>query len=360
GWIGEPAVADLIRPLFLAIPGPWGEVTTHGVATAVAFALITFLHVVLGELAPKSIALQHPDRTSLWVARPTLWFENLFRPAIWLLNGTGNLLVRSLGLRPPREYERVHSVAELRMLISESEKAGVLEQVERELVHRVFEFSDREVREVMIPRPDIVGIEADAPLEDLLKIFAETSHARFPVYRENLDQIAGIVAMKEVLRTLATDPQARRKPVGSLVRPALFVPETKRIGELLQEMRQARVQMSIVIDEFGGTAGLVTLEELLEEIVGRVSDELVKVTPTIQPIDERTVQVDALMRIDEANTELQLGLPEKEEYETIAGFILYTLRRIPREGEQFSYDKLRITVAEMKGPKIEKVLITRS
>lgn len=358
GWIGEPAIAQLIAPLFTFLPGNWSDVALHGVAVAVAFGLITFLHVVLGELAPKSVALQYAEATALWVVRPTLWFENLFRPIIWFLNGTGNLILRLFGLRPPTGHQKVHSAEELRLLVTESQKGGALEVQEREMIHRVLEFGETEAREVMIPRPEIVAIEAEANIEDLLRLFSQASHARFPVYSQNLDNIVGYVVVKDVLRALASDPASRERRVKELVRQTLFVSERRSIGELFTEMRKKQVQMAMVIDEHGGTAGIVTLEELVEEIVGRVSDELVKSRPAVETIDELTV-VDAQLGINEANAELALGLPEREEYETIAGFILWRLRRIPRLGEELRYNNLRFTVREMDGPRIERVAISR-
>ncbi|MBI2845333.1 MAG: HlyC/CorC family transporter [Chloroflexi bacterium] len=359
GWIGEPALARLIEPLFGFLPTNWSTVATHGVAVAVAFGLITLLHVVLGELAPKSVALQYPDATALWIARPTLWFENLFRPIIWFLNGTGNLVLRLFGLRPPTGIQKVHSVEELRLLVTESQKGGALEAVEREMIHRIFEFGERGVQEVMIPHPEIVAIEQESSVDDLLRLFSQHSHARFPVYSGNLDNIVGYVVMKDILRALAADPASRERRVKDLVRQTIFTPETRPIGELFAEMRKKQAQMAIVIDEHGGTAGIVTLEELVEEIVGRVSDELVKQRPAVERLDEKTVVVDAQMRIDEANVELALALPEREEYDTIAGFILWHLRRIPKVGEEMRYDNLRITVKELDGPRIERVAITR-
>lgn len=360
GWIGEPALAHLIEPLFRALPEAWVAPTAHVVAAgAVAFAVITFLHVVLGELAPKSVALQYPEQTALTVARPTMLFESLFRPFIWLLNGTGNAMLRLIGLQRPSGHQLVHSVEELKMLVTESQKRGVLEAEAKTMIHKVFEFSNRQVHEAMVPRPDVVGIECDATVADLLQVFSQASHTRFPVYEDNLDNIVGLVAIKDVLKALAEDRNSFGKSVRELTRPAFFVPETKHIGSLFAEMRQEQVQMAVIIDEYGGTAGIVTLEELLEEIVGRVSDELVVQPSLVETIDERTVQIDAQMRVDEVNEELGLNLPEEDDYETVAGFILYRLRRIPEEGERLRYNDLRLTVAEMKGPKIEKVLITR-
>ncbi|HUV72807.1 MAG TPA: hemolysin family protein [Anaerolineae bacterium] len=231
--------------------------------------------------------------------------------------------------------------------------------MEREMVHKVFEFGQRQVREVMIPRPDIVGIEIDTTLEGLLGTFSCSSHSRFPVYEGDLDNVIGFVSIKDVLLALARDSANARAHVREVVRPTTFVPETKQVGQLFRKMRSQHMQISIVIDEYGGTAGMVTLEELAEEIVGRLTDEWVT-EPLLVEIDEQTIQVHGLMRIDEVNRELGMVLPEDAHYDTIAGFVLYQLRRIPEEREHLSYGDIELTVLEMKGPKIEKVLIKRS
>lgn len=361
GWLGEPALAHLIKPLFTVLPSEWVTPTAHAVAAgAIAFALITFLHVVLGELAPKSVALSYPEQTALWVARPTVWFENLFRPVIWALNGTGNALLRVVGLTRPTGHHLVHSVEELKMLVTASEKGGVLEETEKDMIHNVFAFGDKLVREVMTPRPEMVAIDENATIAEFLQTFSGTSHTRFPIYANSIDNVVGFLAIKDVLRAIASQgAPALDQSVRALVRAALFVPESKRVGRLFAEMQAQKIQLAIVIDEFGGTAGMVTLEELLEEIVGRLGDELAQEPPLVETIDEHTVQVDAHLRVEEVNEQLGIRLPESAEYETLAGFILYALRHIPKEGEQFRTNGVRITVTRMEGPKIEKVLITR-
>ena len=359
GWIGEPAFADLLEPLLMAIPAPWDEVLVHSIAAGLAFAIITFLHVVLGELAPKSVALQHAERASLVVARPIAFTETIFRPAIWLLNGTGNGLLRLLGLRAASGHERVHSVEELKMLVHESQEYGAIQAQQEEMLQKVFAFADRQVNEVMIPRPDVWGIEADETVQDLLALFAEASHARFPVYEDDLDNIVGIIAIKDVLRSLAQDPTKMAIPLRSLVRPALSVPETVAVADLFTTMRATQNQMAVVIDEYGGTAGIVTLEELVEEIVGRLSDELVTMEESVIQVDEGVVEVDALLRVDEVNEQLDLGLPEGEHYETLAGFVLSYLQRVPNVGDVLHYRDLELKVTQMRGPKIEKVQIRR-
>jgi len=359
GWIGEPAFAGLLAPVIAAVPGPWDDVLVHSIAAGMAFALITFLHVVLGELAPKSIALQFPEQASLAVARPIVLTENLFRPFIWLLNGAGNGLLRLFGMRRASGGQQVHSVEELKILIGESQEGGAMEAQQEQMLQKVFQFGDRQVGEVMVPRPDVVGIERDATVQDLMQLFAEVSHARFPVYAQDLDDIVGILAIKDVLRILAQGPASMQASIGSLARPALFVPETVAVADLLAKMRASRNQMAVVLDEYGGTAGIVTLEALVEEIVGQLSDELVVNQEPFVQVDEKTVEIDAQLRVDEVNGHLGLDLPQGEDYETVAGLMLLTLQRIPKEGDTMHLKGLLLKVTRMKGLKIEKVQIRR-
>ncbi len=361
GWIAEPTLAHLIEPAFAFLPTAWVAATTHAVAaSAVAFAFITFLHVVIGELAPKSVALAYPEKTALWVARPTVIFENLFRPAIWLLNGTGNTMLRLIGLRRPTGHQLVHSVEELKMLVSASADSGELTGREKEMIHNVFEFGDLRVREVMTPRPDMITIEEQTTIGEFLKTYSVNIHSRYPVYSGTIDNITGSLGIKDVLLEFASKGvEAFNETIRASVRPATFVPGTNRVGRLYAEMQSQAIQVAIVIDEFGGTAGMVTQEHLTEQIVGRLRDELVEELPRVETIDEKTVQVDAQIRVELANEELGLALPTSDDYETLSGFILYSLRRIPKEGDQFKTGNLKITITRMDGPKIEKVLVTR-
>jgi len=361
GWIAEPALAHLIEPVFWVLPANWVAPSAHVVAAGtIAFALITFLHVVVGELAPKSVALAYPEQTALWVARPTVLFENLFRPAIWVLNGTGNGLLNLIGLERATGHQLVHSVEELKMLVSASTESGELEPREKEMLHNVFEFDDKLVREVMIPRPEIVAVDENITIADFLQTFNEASHTRFPIYAENIDNITGFISIKDVLRALSTQGAAALdQPARALARSVLFVPEVKTIGHLFAEMQARTVQLAVVIDEFGGTSGMVTLGALIEEIVGHLGDELEEEAPQVETIDERTTQIDAQLHVEEVNERLGIHLPESEDYQTAAGYILHVLRRIPKEGDQLKVENIRLTITEMKGPKIEKVLITR-
>lgn len=360
GWIGEPAIAHLIEPLFGFIPDSLLSHTTAGViATVIAFIIITFMHVVLGELAPKSISLGYPEEAALVVARPMVLFENVFRPIVWALNGAGNGLLRLVGLNRPTGHQLVHSVEELKMLVSSSVAGGELEPVERDFAERAFDFADTQVSEVMIPRTAMRAVEDTATIQDFLDLFSEISHSRFPVYNGTLDNIVGFVWVKDVLRALAKNSDARAQPIKPLMRIPLYVPETKVIGELFGELQRAKAQMAIVLDEYGGTAGMVTIEELIEEIVGSVSDELAANVPQLRRNEDGQIEADAMMSVDEANAQLGIELPESDDYETLAGLLLTRMGRVPKEGDTVRINNFKLTVGKMQGPKIEKVLLTK-
>lgn len=357
GWVGEVTVAAIIEPSLVALVGRWSEAAAHTIGTAVAFSLVTFVHIVLGEQVPKSISIRYAEGMILAVSRPMTWFTRIFRPLVAFLDGATAAVLRLMRMEPIAGHRTVYTLDELKLIVRESQEHGAIEAEQEEMLQKVFLFGDRQVREVMIPRPDVVGLEKDASIQDLLGLFAEASHARFPVYEDDLDNVVGIVAIKDVLRALAQDQAQMRAPIGSLVRPALCVPETVAVVDLLANMRKSHNQMAVVIDEYGGTAGVVTLEELIEEIVGRLSDELVIEEEQVIHLDEGTVEVDAQLRVDEVNARLGVGLLEGEEYETVAGLILYYLQRIPAEGEVLIHKNLELRVTQMKGPKIERVQI---
>lgn len=361
GWIGEPAVAHLIEPLFGLVPESFVSKATAGaIATVIAFALITFLHVVIGELAPKSVALGYPEQAALVVARPMIVFENLFRPAIWALNGAGNSLLRLFRLNRPTGHQMVHSVEELKMLMSASTESGELEPVEREFAERAFEFADKQVNEVMIPRTVMRAVEDTATVQDFLDLFAEISHSRFPVYHDSPDNIVGFIWVKDVLRVFAKNRNVRETPINTMMRAPLFVPETKPIGALFAEMQHAQAQMAIVLDEYGGTAGMVTIEELIEEVVGSVNDELVVAKPQLRRVEEGQIEADAMMRVDDANAQLKIELPESDDYETLAGLVMTRMGRVPKENDAVRIGGLKLTVTKVQGPKIEKILLTKN
>jgi CBS domain containing-hemolysin-like protein len=360
GWIGEATVAALLLPAFEAALGRWSVAVAHTVATAVAFALVTLLHIVLGEQVPKTVAIRSAERTAVTIARPMDWFIRLFRPLVTILDGATALVLRLVRVQPMSGHRIVYTLDELKLIVRESQESGAIEANQEEMLQKVFLFGDRQVYEAMIPRPEVVGIDAEATVRDLIALFAQASHARFPVYEEEPDNIVGVVAIKDVLRVLGQRPDQFDSPVRLLARPPLFVPETAAVADLFAEMRATHNQMAIVLDEYGGTAGIVTLEGLVEEIVGRLSDELVALEEPVTRIDENTVEVNAQLRVDEFNERLGLDLPEGEEYETVAGFLLYQMQRVPTVGDKLRHGTLSFEVTQMKGRKIEKVRLQAS
>jgi len=359
GFVGEPVLASLIEPVFQDIFGEsFAGASSHAVAVIIAFSLITGMHIVLGELAPKSLALFRPERVSLFTVPPTEAFRIVFWPVIWVLNGLANALLKPFGLRAAEGGSHsVHTAEEINLLVAESAEAGALEQGEAQLLSGVFSFGDRRVNEVMVPRTEVIWLPRTATVEDFYKTFHETPHSRFPVYGQSQDDVTGIVGIKDVLRGIADDQLGDESPIALAMRPAMFVPETKFVGPLFFEMQRAGHQMAVVIDEYGGTAGIVTLEMLLEELVGYVGDELRRHDEEFVTVDENTFQIDAGMTITDANEELNLDLPEGE-YETVGGFVLAHLGYIPTEGEVFNFNDLQIAVTRMTGRKIEEVTVT--
>jgi len=357
GWIGEPALSHLIEPLINLLPESIRSQASHSVSAVLAFIAITFLHVVVGELAPKSIALQDPERTSLIVARPTLFTESIFKPAIWALNGAGNALLRLAGVQPASGHGLAHSVEELKMLVDASAEGGVVEADESEMLHAVFDFGDLVARQVMAPRTEMVAVEADTPLEEIIRLVSESTYTKFPVYEDSLDQIVGVVHVKDLLNMMQ-NPERQGRIARSMAREPLFVPETLPVASLLRRFRDQRQHMAIVLDEFGGTAGLVTLEDLLEEIVGEVNDAFDPAGTGFETLPDGSILIDGLTQIEDVNEQLSLELKE-EYYDTIAGYLMGRLGRIPRENDTVDGDGVRLRVEEMDRMRVARVRLTR-
>jgi len=330
----------------------WGE---RGVI--IATVCVTVLLLVFAETTPKTIANQHAERLSLLFARPLSAISWLLTPFVVVLSWIATGFTRLFGGKPV--VRSLASPEEIRTMISVGHKEGTVEEHEAEMLHKVFEFGNRPVREVMVPRPEVVAIEQGSRVADFLALYAESPLSRFPVYKENMDNVVGILSVKDVLMALAKGTVNDESIIDDLVRPAYFAPESKRTDELFVEMRDENYRMCVVVDEYGGTAGVVSLSRLVEEIVGEVGDELAEVEKDYEAINEYTFQVDGGMRVEEANEEMELELPESEDYETVAGFILSLLGRIPRTNEQIKYKGLKLVITEMKGLKIEQVLLTK-
>lgn len=357
GWIGEPALSHLILPLIEWAPLEIQSELSHTIAAVIAFTIITFLHVVIGELAPKSIALQDPEKTSLIVARPTVFTEILFKPAILALNGAGALVLRLFGVQAATGHHLIHSVEELKMIVTASAEGGAMQKDESEMVQAIFDLGDLVVRQVMTPRTEIEAFEADMPLSEMIALSSGFTFTKFPVYEDNLDQILGIVHVKDLLRNLhkAENPNCTAR---DLCRESIFVPDSISVNQLLLEFRARHQHIAIVLDEFGGTAGLVTLEDLLEEIVGEVSDPFDETIPDIESLPDGTVLVDGLALIEDVNAELGLNLSDPD-YNTMAGYVLGKLGRIPEVGDILQSDDVSLTVLAMDGLRIARLSLER-
>lgn len=328
-----------------------------GLGVAFSVVLVPAFTTQFGELIPKVLAARAGEHFALTVALPAEALTRVLAPLVWAMSLLSGLVTRIVfGTRlqaGPSVTE-----AELRMLIDMSAETGSMAESEAELLDRVFHFGDRRVHEVMVPRTEMIWLPREAGLAEFFAAYSETPHSRFPVCEGGADRVIGILGIKDVLTGLAREQVDRNSPVEALMRQPLFVPESKLAGDLFREMQASGTQMAIAVDEFGGTAGLVTLEQLLEEMVGNVHDELGLAAPEFLAIDEHTIMVDGTLSVEEARQELGIEIPEGD-YDTIAGFVLESLGHIPREGEQITLDGVRILVAVMKGPRIESLRVVR-
>ena len=332
------------------------SVLAEGYAVIAATAGVTVLLLVFGEVFPKTVATRYGVRMAMLYATPMRVLIWVLSPIAFVFVWIADKLARLVGAPPA--HQALVSEDDIRTAVSVGAEEGTLVESEAEMLERVFRFGDHRVSEVMTPRPDIRWVEKGTELPDFLSIYAEHPHSRFPIYEDTIDSVVGILWIKDVLMAQAKGTIDQNSVIDKLARPAYFIPESKLIAELFAELQKSRVQAAIVIDEFGGTAGLVTMEQLLEEIVGEFGDELAKVRKTYETISENSFQIDGGMRLDDANEKLELDLPEGE-YETVAGLVLSLLGRIPREGEQLRFGNLKMVITEMKGVKIGKILITK-
>jgi putative hemolysin len=318
--------------------------------------VLTFLHVVIGELVPKGIALGHSEGTALFVSAPVRGFFILVRPFIWFLQKSTEVVLRWLGLQPPGAEHDVLSEAELRIVVSQSTRHGEIEEQEQEMLYKVFDFADKEASDVMVPRPEVVALSVDLPPEQCLEAVMDSPYTRYPVYRESLDNVVGILHVRDLFSALRERGMHEVK-VEELVRPAHIVPETKDLAALLTEFRRANQHMAIVVDEYGETEGIVTLEDLLEEIVGEIEDEFDLPDESVEQVDDDTIRVDGTFPIDDFNERFRTDLPA-EDYHTLAGFVFGVLGRQPEVGDDISHDGMRFDVLEVEGSRINKLAVT--
>jgi len=355
GWLGEPAVAQLLE---VPLKGRVSEAVLHTIAFTIAFSVITFLHIVLGELAPKTLALERAERTALAIALPLQIFYTVFRWPIRLLDWAGTRTVRLFGLHPSGEHASIYTEEELRQLIDISRQSGHLEEEERVLISNVFDFSDAEVREAMIPRTAVDAIPVEATLDEASEAFRTLGYSRLPVYRGRLDEIIGILFRKDLEPYLGR-PQPADFNLEKLLRPAQFMPATARLGAALRQMQSSRTHLSIVVDEHGGMEGIVTLEDLLEEIVGEINDEYdEEVRSQIMKETDGSYLLSGMLTVRDANRQLSLRLPEEGRYTTLAGFLLAQTGRLLQEGETVEYEGLKFRVERVDKRRLRRIRLT--
>jgi CBS domain containing-hemolysin-like protein len=361
GYLGEVTLAGILSPLLLAIPSPWAAIAAHTVALIIAFGLLTILQVVLGELVPKSLSLARAERVALLIARPFQWFLTTFRWAIDLLDSSAEKIVLALGVVAPHSHTLVRSTEELQVMVQQARDRGLLPATEVKFIQAAMELGQVQVREVMVPRPDMHALPVGANLEDAMTMFATTQRSRIPVYENSLDQILGFVHIKDMIWVLLE--RARRAEDGlpvaefrlrSVLRDVLIVPESKPVSELLLEFRSRRTGLAMVVDEFGSILGLATLEDILEQMVGEIHDEFDVVERPLTLPDGGMI-FDAAIKIRELEARYNIVVPEDPSYETIGGFVLNRLGFIPRGGESFEADGFRFTVMEMDHRRVSRV-----
>lgn len=323
----------------------------------ISTAATTVVLLIFAETTPKTLAAHHSERFAFLAVRPLGVISWLFTPFVFILSWFASVFARLSGGR--MVPSSLATADEIRNMILLGHREGTVEENEARMLDNVFDFGDRPVREVTIPRPEVIAIEHGSTVADFLNLYSESPVSRFPIFRENMDNVVGILSIKDILMGMAKGEINRQSLIDEMVRQAYFTPETKPINELFSEMRDNNYRVAVVIDEFGGTAGIVTLSRLVEEIVGPVGDELAAAGKDYEVINSYTFQVDGSMRIEEINEEMKLALPESEEYETIAGLLLSLLGHIPRQGEQLRFMNVKMLVTKMRGMKIEEILLTK-
>jgi CBS domain containing-hemolysin-like protein len=344
GALGEPVLSHL-----------FGEWLATVLAVILAFLIITFMHVVVGELVPKGIALSYSDRIALGVSTPVRAFFVVFKPFVWVLKRSSDAGQRALGLDLKATEGQALSEAELKMLLDASKQHGEIEQEEQEMLYKVFDFADKEASDVMVPRPDVVGISVEMPPEDALRAVLDSPYTRYPVFRESLDDIVGILHVRDLVSAM-NDRGIADVQLEELLRPGYVVPETKDLGALLAEFRRQNQHMAIVVDEYGATQGIVTLEDLLEEIVGDIADEFDLPDESVERVDERTVRIHGTFPIDDFNEQFGTAI-EHEDYHTVAGYVFDHLGRAADPGDSVEAERLRFTVLETEGTRIQRLEI---
>jgi putative hemolysin len=342
GAIGQPLLAEYFDP-----------VVAYALAFLIAFAIITYVTVVLGELVPKAIALQKAETLAMGLAVPLDLLARVSAPVVWLLEASANAVTRLFGVRPAPAGVHGYTREDILHTVAEAEDTGVIQEAEEEMLYKVFSFAGKEAHEVMVPRPEVVAVSVDLPADEALAALVDSPYTRYPAYRGSLDEIAGVLHVRDLFSAM-NDRGIAQVQLEQLLRPAYFVPETKDLAALLADFRRTKQHMAIVVDEYGATQGIVTLEDLLEEIVGEIEDEFDLPDESVEDVDERTVRIDGTFPIEDFNKRFHADLPA-EDYHTVAGFVFGRLGRAPEQGDELDHERLRFRVVEVEGARIGRL-----
>jgi CBS domain containing-hemolysin-like protein len=355
GWIGEPVTVKILEPLFnmLAINNPG---TIHTLAVVIGFTFLTFLHITIGEQAPKFIAIRRSKSTVLFISVPLNIFYFIFRPAIWLLNKTSNLILSSIGIKPVTESERFHTEEELRLLIAEGRKSGAIDSTEHQLIEKIFEFNDKIAREIMVPRNHMIALNINDSRERIFQVVTEEGFSRLPVYKDTIDNIVGVIYTKDLI---SASEHRELITLQDIIRPATFVSATKQIGNLLKELQKKKVHLAIVVDEYGGVEGIVTIEDIIEEIVGEIQDEYDIDSQEVIKEKSGVYLVNPIISIENFNERFKTNIPEDTDYQTLSGFLQKVTGHIPEVYERIDYKGMSFIITKKTGNQILQVRLQK-
>jgi CBS domain containing-hemolysin-like protein len=352
GWVGEEVMSNLVLNIFNLLSLPISASLAVSLGHILAFTIITVLHIVFGELAPKTLAIQKPVATTMAIAFPLQFFYIVFRPFIYVLNGFANVILKLLGVNSASAHESIHSSEELQYLLDQGKESGALDKAEHELIKNVFDFNERVVKNIMVPRTKISAVELTCKQEELLDTIISEGYSRVPVYDETIDRIVGIVHAKDILSLIVRHEQFNLKDI---IRKPMFVPESKKINDLMAELKLKRIQIAIVLDEFGGTAGMVTLEDIVEELVGEIQDEYDEEKAIVEKVSDNEFIVTASATVYDVNEFLPHDLPEDEDYDTVVGLLSEIFGKIPEVGETKEFNGYTFTILKKIDQNIESV-----
>jgi len=353
GWIGEPVVSKMISSLLAALNISITPEMLHSISLPVGFVIITVLHIVFGELAPKSIAIRKSENTTLAISYPLYIFFIVFRPFIWLMNSLSNIFLNMIGIKPVGEHE-IHSVDELRLLVEQSKKGGQIQEENYEIIKNAFDFTDHNAKQVMIPRQFVLALDIEMPIGEMIDVILENGYSRIPIFKGSIDNIIGFVYAKDILKEQYKNPGFK---IEDLLHPPFYVFETRKISDILKEFQKRHMHLAVVMDEFGGTQGIITLEDILEELVGEIQDEDDDEKPIVEMKDDNSFIVQATQLLANINEHLPHPFEISENYNTLSGLLLYSFNRIPKVNEQIQVDNYEITVLKIQQRTIARVLL---